>query len=222
MTTQKINGIILDFDGTIAKNSVDVAFHFIYDYLRQFKPIPHVFVYNYFKNITAFQMGEAVRQLFSAVGLEEKTMDCLKKFTEITGYQTTQIEIEEDFFDFVHFCQKNSLRIKIFSSAGSKQLRFKPLFTVLKKDDFLSYSDCPKSNPATFTSIANDLKLDVSNLIYVDDTPLALWGAKVAGFTTVMMINRIFTDKDYEDYREFIDKKINSFNELEDFCKQRV
>lgn len=222
MLEKRLDGIVLDFDGTISKNSVNVAFRYTYEYINRLKPIPFVFVYNYFKNITAFQMGEAIRQLFSAFGLAEKTEECLKNYTEITSYQDIQIEIEKDFFDFVRFCQKNSLFIKVFSSAGPKQNRFKPLFEVLKEEDFLSYSHRPKADPTTFKDMVVDLKLDVTRCMYIDDTPLALWSAKTAGFTTAMMLNQIFTKEDFIEYRQFIDYKINSFRQLKSIVKKGV
>lgn len=71
-----------------------------------------------------------------------------------------------------------------------------------------------KTDPDTFTLIASDYSLKPEEWIFIDDSPMALWSAKTAGFKTIMMLNSVFGNDDFKIYRKYIDFKAFSFKQI--------
>ncbi len=93
-----IKGFIIDFDGTISKNSAMIMLKFIYGFITSYKPVPYHFILSYYKNATAFRSIDAVRLLFSSLGLEDKVALCLEKLGGLEEYNEQKVKIEPDFF----------------------------------------------------------------------------------------------------------------------------
>jgi FMN phosphatase YigB (HAD superfamily) len=122
--------------------------------------------------------------------------------------------LEEDFYDFMKFCGDKGIICRFFSMVDKSWSRLNLLGDYFRKELFFDNISYPRSNPVSFNQLTREIGLPAENIVLVDDSPLALWSAKTAGLKTAFMSNNVFTGSDYKPYREVIDFRVNSFNEL--------
>ena len=201
-------GIFIDFDGVISKSSVRVTIDFIHHFFNQREPISYNFVESYVKIVSCFPVEDSVNLLFKSLGMERYLKNFYEEFENRDS--DSSIIIEKAFYEFLDFCEKNSIEYRILSLASKKRLELIRNFNPKKILD-IKYS---KANSNTYSTI---LKLFAKNKIewfQLDDSPLALRSGKKAGLKTIMMLNDVFTIKDYNLNKEFIDYKTFSFNHI--------
>lgn len=208
---QKPELILIDFDGVISKNSVLLNIKSVYHFINQYTPLPFETILSFIKNTICFSMEQTVDFLFKSLGIEDKISEFYQE--QLKFYNNPQIKIEDDFYDFIDFCEKNSINYLVYSSAD-KGVKGIPEFINRIKNKIYSLNGRSKANYHTYLEMVEELKIDLNKCIYIDDTPLALRTGKLLGMMTVMMINEIFTIEDYQVYSSFIDFRIKSFTEL--------
>jgi FMN phosphatase YigB (HAD superfamily) len=212
--SKTIRGFFIDFDGVISKKAVHVLIEFASEYINSFTPIPPAILKEYIKIVTAFPLAEAVGLLMKAIGLSDKTNEFLLKCRDLTNFNNENIGIDSDFIRFIDFCEENELKYFILSMADSSSTRLKMLQAAIGNDHILSVNNRSKSDPEMFTSLTKEMLLDPAEWYVVDDSPLALRSASLAGVNTIMMLNDVFTEDDYLIFKDFINYKVNSFDEL--------
>ncbi len=212
----RIQGVLFDFDGTISKNALSIILDFLKDYINQYINIPASFLKDYLKCITTLNIGEATHLLFQSLGLSEYTKDFLSQLNDLSEHAGRSIVIESDFISFLEYCESQGIASRVFSAAGSSASRFEPLHPYMKQEHFFSIADSEKANPNTYVELSAKYTIIPQEWLYIDDSPLALWNAKSAGFQTAMMFNDIFTPHDYSLYQEHIDFSLPDFTTLQD------
>lgn len=209
-----LSGVILDFDGVISKNAMEIILEFTHGFIDSYVKIPRVFVENYVKNLSAFNAKAGVELVLSSLGLAGKIGKYFSELGSLVEYKGKKMSIEEDFRDFMKFCEDKGIICRFFSMAERSWARLGLLGEFFNDRYFFSNIIHPKSNPVSFLQLKDEIGIPLENLLLVDDSPLALWSAKTAGLKTAFMSNKVFTGGDYKPYREVIDYRINSFNEL--------
>jgi hypothetical protein len=211
---KQLDGILVDFDGVIIKNSLLVLILFLYDFINEFTPISFKSVVNIVKVINSFPPMPSIKFILSNLGLEDKINDCFARFIKLKEHRSDSMEIEESFNKFIEFCKEKQYYVKIFSLTETERInQFLPENAYY---GIFQLNQTSKADIKTYINIKNNLRIETSKWIILDDDPLALRSAKLAGFITIIMLNSVFTIEDYNDYKEFIDFKINSFQELKD------
>jgi len=205
-----IEGVLIDFDGVICPNAVNLTFDFVYQFVNRYIKIPRIFIENYLKVISCFPVDLSAKLLFTSLGLEDK-IDVFK--TDFRDYdkKVDTLEIDPDFLRFMQFCEKNSIMYRIFSLANKERIE---KITNINPEFIYPFGSKGKANIQTYQDLEKQLNTSLSRWIYIDDHPLALHTGKKAGLTTAMMLNTIFSEDDYNSYRDTIDYKINNFKEL--------
>jgi beta-phosphoglucomutase-like phosphatase (HAD superfamily) len=203
-------GILIDFDGVISKNSIQMTCNFIHDFINRFTPIGSEYIENYIKVIASFPVADTVKLLFNALGIGDRLEQFQREFLEFDSDKNNFI-ICDDFEEFIEICHKNSIVYKVFSLATPERLRH---IDCLDGDAVLALNNVSKADSATYTNLARDMGLNLKNWYYIDDNPMALRAGKLAGLITAMMTNNMYTEADYQIFKEFIDVRVTSFREL--------
>ncbi len=207
----KYEGILIDFDGVISKTSVQNSIDFIYKFINSVQPISREYIYNYSKVIMSFPLQQSLTVLFKSLGLDSHLDDFYKKFHTFDK-NPKAIRIEKDFYNFVSFLEKEGIDYKILSLASKERLN---LLKLDSESRIYSLKDRSKADPNTFLQLTKDLGVKPKKWIYIDDSPVGLRAAKLSNFKTAMMINTVFTLKDYAMFETFIDFKTTSLYSLQ-------
>ena len=217
MVGQKVNGVLIDFDGVITKNSFEILADYCVSFIKKKRQdafeIPEVFIKNYLQFTTCFPFEPTMQLLFDSLGLKKTELKNLQK--EIESIKDYKITVEPDFFPFIDFCKKNGIECKIVSLASPKRLSM----LKLGPEYFFPLDNRPKANKNTFSIIVKKLRIDPKKWFYIDDSPMALHSAKQMNLNTVLMKNKIFKKRDVEPFRNSIDNQINSFSEFINMLK---
>ena len=202
--------MLIDFDGVISKTSVQNSIEFIYKFINSLQPISREYIYNYCKVIMSFPLHQSITNLFNSLGLEGCLDDFYQKF-QIFEKDPNSIKIENDFYLFLRFLEEDGIDYRIVSLASKERLS---LLRLDSESRIYSLKDRSKADPNTFLHICKDLSIKPNKWIYVDDSPVGLRAAKLSNFKTVMMMNHVFTLKDYRMFKSFIDFKVTSLASL--------
>lgn len=219
-STQKPEIIFIDFDGVISKNSILTNLNNIHQFINRYTPLPFETLLCLFKWTTCFSIQDTINYLFSSLGIENKIYEFYQKISQVDSYNNIPIKIEDSFYQFLNFCDNNTIRYLLFSAAVN--INQTQLANRIGNHNIYNLNDRSKANYYTYLETAKELDIDLKKTMYIDDHPLALLTGKLHGMTTVMMINDVFTIKDYNIYRSYIDHKINSFTELETIITKAI
>lgn len=213
---KKTEGILIDFDGVIAKEAVDNVINFVYEYINRYTPLEKDYIKTYIKTVACFPTDNSIRFIFSAFGLDEQVSDFFEKFKNFDKNHN-EFKIEEDFTGFIRFCEENNLQYKIFSLAAFERLK---VVGNISQNNIYSLNNHSKASIHTFKEVENNMKTDLTNWLYLEDNPVALRTGKLAGLTTFMMLNNVFTEDDYNIFNKYIDYTVASFVEAQDIIQQ--
>lgn len=114
-------------------------------------------------------------------------------------------------------CLCNHIELKILSQRSSTAgFAFNQLERVpgLNSSMICSTQGMSKADPACYTQIGNSLQINLSDWLFVDDSPYALRAAKIASLKTALMITPTFNMDDYLEYKDLIDLRISSLQYL--------
>ena len=71
-----------------------------------------------------------------------------------------------------------------------------------------------KADPATFRRLAATLEAPPGDTLLVDDTPMVLRAAKLAGFQTALVRGSLYDEQDYADHRAYVDLRCDSLADV--------
>ncbi len=211
---QKAKNIIIDYDGVISKKSVRILFDFTVDYINSITTLPPAIIEAYMKIITAFPLRESVEMFMKAIGLSSNLKDFLTKCSELNIYKGNKVEIDDDFTRFIQYCKDANLQYYILSMADKTTSRMKSLEGIVDGSAILSADNRSKADPAFFNEIVHKISAAPYECLVIDDSPLALRSAKLAGLSTIMMLNELFNDDDYYIFEDFINFKVKTFDDV--------
>lgn len=206
-----LEGFLIDFDGVISKNSVKNTLEFAFEYINSVTPINKEFIKDYFKKVLCFSPLPSVELLFTSLGIQDRMEDFFKKLKELDK-DKTKIKIRPDFYSFMKFCDQHHIKYTILSLASSDRLK---LIKGFLEELVYSLSGRSKADPMTFDKVIDDMKIVPNKWGYIEDTPIALRTGKLAKFKTFMMKNDIYDDREFNQFKSFIDYKVNSFLEIQ-------
>jgi beta-phosphoglucomutase-like phosphatase (HAD superfamily) len=210
-----LTGIFLDFDGVISSNSVGLMHKWVYEYVRQKNPIPvgERTVREIAKMTTTFPPQAVLDFMFRAFGFEINVSEIQQSMhKEISS----KIVIDPSFSQLVNFCAENDIPLKILSQRSTTSGTFNQLASVpgLNSSMICSTQGMSKADPACYTQIGANLDINLSDWLLVDDSPYALRAAKIAGLKTALMVTPTFNMDDYLEYKELIDLRLLSLEDL--------
>jgi HAD superfamily hydrolase (TIGR01509 family) len=206
----RYEGVILDFDGVISKTSVNNSIEFIYDFINKIKPINREYIINYCKSVMSFPLKDSIFFLIKSLGLENEIENLYREFHKFET-NPRSISIEKDFYELVNYFEVKGIDFKILSLASNERLA---LLKISNTGRIYPLNNKSKANPKTYLELAKSLKINPKKWLYVDDSPIGLRAAKLSNFNTTMMINKIFTMKDYYLFKDIIDFKIKKLISL--------
>ncbi len=216
----KIEGILVDFDGVISRNSAMLTFKFLYGFLCDIYKIPLSTVLSYYKIVLNFPLKESIDLFFDSFGLENRKNEFMKLHHNLIDLQGESVGIEKDFMDFVDFCSENDIALKVVTmlkKESDKRLSY--ISSIIDKCNIISIDDyggkSSKASPFVYGKILDQNKSDRHKTwMCVDDSPIALRSAYENDIITVMMMNDIFTVVDYRLYKKYINYRVDSFVKL--------
>lgn len=210
LSGNEVQGFLIDFDGVIAGDSVRRTILFAYEFINSITPVNYQFLEDYFRKVLCFSPKPSVDLLFSGLGIEKHTADFFARLKKLDE-NSAQIVIDEMFYQFTEYCESNGAAWKILSLASSDRLR---LLKNYQPDRIYSLDGRSKADPATFSSVIKDLNIVPDKWVYIEDTPVALRTGKLAGLYTIMRQNEIYNDREYEQFRNYVDFRVKNFSEV--------
>jgi hypothetical protein len=216
MVVKKYRGVLIDFDGVISRSSVDNIIRFVHQYISRHTPIAMEFIHSFIKNVASFPPDLTIPMLLKSLGLENQIRHFYEEFHEFDNSQKF-FSIEPDFAEFIEFCRRNDFQYKIFSLANPARL--KVIGSELENSVY-SLKGKSKADPRTFRELGLNASIDLKQWIYLDDNPVALRTGKLEGLNTVMMLNNVYTENDFYQFRDFINYRVTSFKEFQNFLSE--
>ncbi len=207
-------GFVLDVDGTLYPDAPRLGLHALAAALAPEAP-PLSFLRDYFALATTFDLGQALKLLLSSLGREDSAQDILAAFTSL-GAPT----LDPGFPAFHAACSRLGLSLAIFSQAGKDAQRFSAFKGFEPSPEIHSPGSGSKANPRSWRDLARALGGSPSDWVCVDDSPLALRAAALAGFRTVLYMNSFFNAADYTGFDNWIGDRISGLAELIKFLPQ--
>lgn len=207
-TLQNIKGILVDFDGVISCNSLEITMSFAHDYINEYVPYKFETLESFYRSVNSFDLGKGMELLFNSLGLQDKLNDFFSKLRNLRFYKNLEVEIYDDFLPFLDFCKKENISVKMYSMAEESRIRNLlnskiEIVKLISKTDF-----------RFLKQLHDELKNEKTDWAVIDDDPLALFFASQAGFCTIWRENFLFRPEDQHLYKSFIHFEIKSFTEL--------
>jgi histidinol phosphatase-like enzyme len=212
-----IEGIFIDFDGVISKNSLDVTLEYVTDYINEFTPIPVSFIKNYYRTVNSFPLFDALYLLFGSLGLTNKVNGLLENIKEIKEYKNESITVEEGFYHLVDFCKKNSIQYKILTMASLKKIQLFLANTPI--ENICCLNKRAKADCDTYSYIRKDYNINLNNWLLIDDDPLTLRTAALCGIKTILMKNSFFDELYNSDFGKYFYEVVECFDDVINIIK---
>lgn len=212
-----IEGLFLDLDGVILKNSVNVYLKYVTDYINEFTPVPLSYVKNYYRTVNSFPLAEALYLVFKSLGLEDKINPLFSKINTLENYKTEKIIINKGFTRLVDFCNRNKIQYKILTMASLKKTQ--SFLSDFKIGNICCLKQKSKADLKTYLFLKKNLGIVLENWLFVDDDPLALKLASVSGLKTALMKSKLFNKSYCKDFIGSIDIVVDSFDQIIEFVK---
>lgn len=201
--------MLLDFDGVISPNASELLLGALHGAINRHTPVPFETTALLFKAITTFPARAGLGMVFDGLGLGERfaaESAAIWQATEVGGVEFALAE------GIGEFCAGRTVRV--CSTMDSSTPRRALVDGLFADADFLPIGHRSKAAAATFTALREELGELPRPWVLVDDSPLALRAAKLAGITTVLMRGNVFTPEDTTPFAPFIDAEVGSFAEL--------
>ncbi len=211
----RIKRIFVDFDGVVSKNSVVVILKFIHAFIARFISLPFETIENYFKATTCFPAGKSIELFFSSFGLSDVIPDFIREYNGLVCFEGEEITVEPDFSQFVDYCRTENIDLNILTAAGPDDIRLGLLAgTWCDRFGIMTLNGESKADARILARCLERNKADSRSSLLVDDSPNALLAASRLGMYAVMMINDVFTLRDYGNIKPYIHSAVGSFTDI--------
>lgn len=205
--------ILLDFDGVISPNSVELTLDLLFAFLSRHHPITRKHVEDVVRLAMPFPVRSTLEYLFGGLGLADRLPEFLKHFEAFE--QSGRIRIHPDFPWFRDWGEKQGWQIHIVSTGSSRRLAALPPGS----HHIVHLKGRSKADPATFRHICRELSCSPRRTLVVDDCPLVLAAAHRAGLATVLMSTRLFSAAHWRPCAHAIDTRLASWRALSRTCR---
>jgi len=195
--------LLLDFDGVISRNSIALQRDWVMRRLCAEGVVGSGVVDDLVRAVATSLPARTSLELVSLIyGVEWSTEDLATMAREVGS----AITIDSDFEMLRAACRAHAIPLKIVSLAEGLHR----LLPQLEARDFCPPPGRSKADPTTFRKLAASLEVPAPETLLVDDTPMVLRAAKLAGFQTALMSGALFDEQDYDEHRQYIDLYCNS------------
>ncbi|MET9525421.1 HAD family hydrolase [Streptomyces coeruleorubidus] len=207
--------LLLDFDGVLSLNASSLLLLALHEGINRHTELPIEATVTQFKAISTFPQRESLRMLFAGLGIEQHLnaeIDALRSLTAVRG---TPLALGEGVEAFCAEQRARGVRLRVFSTMDRATARRSLLDGLFGPEDYVALDHASKADPDTYAALlAAEGEVDPGQWLLVDDSPLALRAAKIAGLRTVLMRGAVFSDDDVSAFGSFIDAQVTSFAEL--------
>ncbi|ASU81884.1 HAD family hydrolase [Nocardiopsis gilva YIM 90087] len=207
--------LLLDFDGVLSLNASELLLHALHEGINRHTAFPFEATAAQFKAISTFPQRDSLRALFAGLGIEQHLdteIEALRSLISAAGRRMTLSEGVE------RFCAEQRARgrrLRVFSTMDRTTARRSLLDGLFGPEDFVPLGHASKADSHSYTALlAAEGEPDPGQVMLVDDSPLALRAAKIAGVRTALMRGQVFTPADVAPFAPFIDAQVASFAEL--------
>ena len=200
--------ILLDFDGVVSPNSIGLQRDWVVRRLAATGQIGEGILDDLVRSVSTSVPARVSLELLSLIyGIKWSDEDLAALEREVTAGTV----IDGAFNDLLATCRAKGISLKIVSTASSRLLRAMP-----RLDERML---CPppgdsKADPKTFRRLAATLDTAANETLLVDDTPMVLRAAKLAGFQTALMNGPLYDEQDYADHRIYVDMRCDSLSDI--------
>ncbi|MEU1042970.1 HAD family hydrolase [Streptomyces sp. NPDC005551] len=207
--------VLLDFDGVLSLNASSLLLRALHEGINRHAPLPFEATSSQFKAISTFPQRDSLRVLFAGLGIEQHLSDEIAALRALTSLGTERMTLGHGAEAFCVQQRALGVRLRVFSTMDRATERRSLLDGLFRDEDFVPLAHASKADPDTYMSLlAADGEQDPSRWLLVDDSPLALRAAKIAGLRTVLMRGEVFTEEDVTPFTRFIDAQVTCFAEL--------
>lgn len=205
--------ILLDFDGVISPNSVELTIDLLFAFLSRHHPITRKHVEDVVRLAMPFPVRGTLEYLFHGLGLSHRLTEFLDHFEAFE--RSGRIRIHPEFAWFHDWAERQGLQIHIVSTGSSQRLSALPPGS----RKLVNLKGRSKADPATFRDLCTDLSCSPVRTLVVDDCPLVLAAAHRAGLGTVLMSTPLFSAAHWRPCAQAIDVRLTSWRSLSRTCR---
>jgi HAD superfamily hydrolase (TIGR01509 family) len=200
--------LLLDFDGVVSPNSIGLQRDWVVRRLASTGGIGEGVIDDLVRSVATVVPARVSLELVSLIyGVVWSPEDLATLEREVAS----AITLDSAFERLVAACRAEGIPLKIVSVASSRLL--------LRLPGIEEAMLCPppgdsKADPATFRRLAAMLAVPAAQTLLVDDTPMVLRAAKLAGFQTALMSGPLYDEQDYAEHRSYIDGRCTSLEDI--------
>ncbi|MFF4406538.1 HAD family hydrolase [Streptomyces sp. NPDC001262] len=207
--------VLLDFDGVLSLNASSLLLRALHEGINRHTELPVEATAAQFKAVSTFPQRDSLRVLFTGLGIGthlDAEIGALKSLTSVDG---EPLALGHGVKTFCAEQRSRGVQLRVFSTMDRTTARRSLLDGLFGDEDFVPLGHASKADPGTYTALlAAEGEQDPGRWMLVDDSPLALRAAKIAGLRTVLMRGQVFTEGDVAPFASFIDAQVDSFAEL--------
>ncbi|MEV1026142.1 HAD-IA family hydrolase [Streptomyces sp. NPDC050264] len=207
--------VLLDFDGVLSLNASGLLLRALHEGINRHTDLPEQATSLQFKAISTFPQKDSLRVLFAGLGIEQHLNAEIDALRSCLSVQGTRMTLGEGVEAFCAEQRARGIRLRVFSTMDERTARRSLLQGLFTAQDYVPLAHASKADPDTYTALLTAENENApEQWLLVDDSPLALRAAKIAGLRTVLMRGEVFTDWDVAPFASFIDAQVSSFAEL--------
>ena len=206
--------IISDFDGVLAHDNTYKLLNACYGVINHYSSIEKVWFTELFKTLVPCPLHLSVSFLLESLDL----LHIKNELFDVLG------EIESDInssLPFLDYCDSMEIPVYVLSTGAGQSKKYNAISERLGADKVIASPDLSKLHLETYVSLLKRLELDPSCTLYIDDCPAALYSAKQANLSTIMLTNRVFTEHDAKKGEHYIDWVYKNWEEVTEAINNR-
>ncbi|MEU8587551.1 HAD-IA family hydrolase [Streptomyces sp. NPDC048664] len=212
--------LLLDFDGVLSLNASSLLLRALHEGINRHTDLPRDATTAQFKAISTFPQRDSLRVLFAGLGIEQHLAAEIAALRALTAVDGVALALGDGAEEFCAEQRAHGVRLRVFSTMDRATARRALLDGLFEDRDFVPLDHASKADPDTYTALlVAENETHPERWLLVDDSPLALRAAKIAGLRTVLMRGEVFTDADVAPFDSFIDARVASFAELGDVLR---
>ncbi|MFI7011298.1 HAD family hydrolase [Streptomyces sp. NPDC050145] len=214
-TDEAPHTVLLDFDGVLSMNASGLLLQALHEGINRHTELPLEATTLQFKAISTFPQQQSLRVLFAGLGIERHLREEIETLRSSLTVRGTRMALGQGVEAFCADQRARGVRLRVFSTMDTATARRSLLDDLFEPQDYVPLGHASKADPDTYTALlTSELEPRPERWMLVDDSPLALRAAKIAGLRTVLMRGDVFTDGDVAPFSSYIDEQVRSFTEL--------
>lgn len=207
-------GIIADFDGVLAHNNTQRLLDGSYEVISKYHAFDYGVFSTMFTSLVPYPLEYSVDFLLKSLGLLDVKAELLDVLMNIDdGIDEAKT--------FINLCLKMNIPLYVLSSGNIKSSKYQYLSEKLGHERVIASPSFSKANPFHYQKIIKELQISAQQTLYIDDSPVALNSAKLAGFHTALMTNQVFTRATVGSIASFVDTIFDDWGEVIKFITEK-